>query len=87
MDFSNALAFLSRSSISSNCLSVIERDRASYSRWFYQTKPMVAFVLSLIGGVFILLGGGMMSMFAPFGFGEMMNATRGMEATHITADR
>ena len=48
---------------------------------------MVAFVLSLIGGVFILIGGGMMPMFAPFGFGEMMNATRGMEDTHITADR
>ena len=53
---------------------------------FIKQNPWFAFVLSLIGG-FILIGGGMMPMFAPFGFGEMMNATRGMEATHTTADR
>ena len=42
---------------------------------------MVAFVLSLIGGVFILIGGGMMPMFAPFGFGEMMNGYSGYGGT------
>ena len=36
-------------------------------------KPTAAFVLSLIGGIFILLGGGMMSMFLPYGVGGMMN--------------
>jgi hypothetical protein len=34
---------------------------------------MVAFILSLIGGIFILLGGGMMSMLGSFGYGGMMN--------------
>jgi hypothetical protein len=28
-----------------------------------QEKPSTAFILSLIGGIFVLLGGGMMSMF------------------------
>jgi len=39
-------------------------------------KPTIAFILSLIGGVFILLGGGMMSMLGmmgSYGFGGMMN--------------
>ena len=36
-------------------------------------KPTVAFILSLIGGVFILLGGGMMFMMGSYGFGGMMN--------------
>lgn len=36
-------------------------------------KPTVAFILSLIGGVFILLRGGMMSM-RSYGFSGMMNA-------------
>jgi hypothetical protein len=39
-------------------------------------KPTVAFILSLIGGIFILLGGGMMSMMGSFGYGGyggMMN--------------
>jgi len=36
-------------------------------------KPTVAFILSLIGGVFILLAGGMMSMMASYGYGGMMN--------------
>ena len=36
-------------------------------------KPTVAFILSLIGGIFILLGGGMMSMIGLYGFGGMMN--------------
>jgi len=40
-------------------------------------KPTVAFVLSLIGGIFILLGGGMMSMFLPYGGGGMMNGYSG----------
>ena len=40
-------------------------------------KPTVAFVLSLIGGIFILLGGGMMSMFSPFGLGGMMRGYLG----------
>jgi len=38
-------------------------------------KPTIAFILSLIGGIFILLGGGMMSMmgsyFGSYGFGMM----------------
>jgi hypothetical protein len=42
-----------------------------------EQKPTVAFVLSLIGGVFILLGGGMMSMFNPYGLGEMMRGYSG----------
>jgi len=36
-------------------------------------KPSVAFVLSLIGGVTLLLGGGMISMMGSYGFGGMMN--------------
>ena len=36
-------------------------------------KPTTAFVLSLIGGIFILLGGGMMSMMGSYGSGGMMN--------------
>lgn len=36
-------------------------------------KPTIAFVLSLIGGIFILLGGGLMSMMGSFGYGSMMN--------------
>jgi len=32
-------------------------------------KPTVAFILSLIGGIFILLGGGTMSMIGSFGYG------------------
>jgi hypothetical protein len=36
-------------------------------------KPTTAFILSLIGGLFILLGGGMMSMLGSYGFGGMMN--------------
>jgi len=36
-------------------------------------RPTAAFLLSLIGGIFILLGGGVMSMFGGFGgFGNMM---------------
>jgi hypothetical protein len=31
-----------------------------------------------VGGIFILLGGGVMSMFGPFGFGNMMGGYRGM---------
>jgi len=42
-----------------------------------EEKPTVAFVLSLIGGVFILLGGGMMSMFGPYSLGGMMNGYSG----------
>ncbi|MGD0690186.1 MAG: DUF6114 domain-containing protein [Candidatus Bathyarchaeia archaeon] len=42
-----------------------------------EEKPTIAFVLSLIGGIFILLGGGMMSMVGPFGFGGMMNGYSG----------
>jgi len=41
-------------------------------------KPTAAFLLSLVGGIFILLGGGVMSMFGPFGFGGMMGGYRGM---------
>lgn len=45
-------------------------------------RPTVAFMLSLIGGIFVLLGGGVMSMFgsfwfpSPYGFG-MMGGFRG----------
>ena len=42
-----------------------------------EDKPTVAFILSLIAGIFILLGGGMMSMFTPYGFGGMMNGYSG----------
>jgi hypothetical protein len=42
-----------------------------------EDKPIVAFVLSLIGGIFILVGGGMMSIMGPFGFGGMMNVYSG----------
>ena len=35
-------------------------------------RPTAAFLLSLVGGIFILLGGGVVSMFGPFGFGGMM---------------
>jgi len=38
-----------------------------------EEKPTVAFVLSLIGGIFILLGGGMLTMMGTFGYGGMMN--------------
>jgi hypothetical protein len=41
-------------------------------------RPTAAFLLSLVGGIFILLGGGVMSMFGPFGFGGMMGGYRGM---------
>jgi hypothetical protein len=41
-------------------------------------RPTAAFLLSLVGGIFILLGGGVMSMFGPFGFGNMMGGYRGM---------
>ena len=36
-------------------------------------KPTAAFILSLIGGVFILLGGGMRSMMGSYGYSGMMN--------------
>ena len=36
-------------------------------------KPTLAFVLSLLGGIFIILRGGMFSMMRSYGFGEMMN--------------
>ena len=39
-------------------------------------RPTAAFVLSLIGGIFILLGGGM-SMMGSYGFGGMMGGFRG----------
>jgi len=41
-------------------------------------RPTAAFLLSLVGGIFILLGGGVMSIFGPFGFGGMMGGYRGM---------
>jgi len=41
-------------------------------------RPTAAFVLSLVGGIFILVGGGAVSMFGPFGFGGMMGGFRGM---------
>ena len=44
-------------------------------------KPTVAFVLSLIGGIFILLGGGMMSMMSSYWFGGMMNGYWGYGMT------
>jgi hypothetical protein len=34
-------------------------------------KPTTAFVLSLLGGIFILLGGGVMSLFGFGGWGMM----------------
>ena len=37
-----------------------------------EERPTTAFVLSLVGGVFILLSGGMMSTIGSFGFGGMM---------------
>ncbi|MGA3406798.1 MAG: DUF6114 domain-containing protein [Candidatus Bathyarchaeia archaeon] len=40
-------------------------------------KPTTAFILSLIGGIFILLGGGMMSMIGSYGVGGMMNGYAG----------
>ena len=36
-------------------------------------KPTIAFILSLIGGIFILLGGGMFSITGSYGFGGIMN--------------
>jgi len=36
-------------------------------------KPMAAFILSLVGGAFMLLGGGMRSMMGAYGYGSMMN--------------
>jgi len=47
-------------------------DRDENQNMTAEEKPTVAFVLSLIGGIFILLGGGMMSMFNPYGLGGMM---------------
>lgn len=41
-------------------------------------RPTAAFLLSLVGGIFILVGGGAMSMFGRFGFGGMMGGFRGM---------
>jgi hypothetical protein len=41
-------------------------------------RPTAAFLLSLVGGIFILLGGGVMSMLGTFGFGGMMGGYRGM---------
>lgn len=48
-----------------------------------QEKPMAAFILSLIGGIFILLGGGTMSMVGGMmggfsGYGGMMGRGFGM---------
>ena len=44
------------------------------------SKPVAAFTLSLVAGVFILLGSVVMSMFA-LGFpGMMMGGTEGMQA-------
>jgi len=40
-------------------------------------KPTIAFVLSILAGIFILLGGGMMSMMGAFGYGGMMNGYYG----------
>ena len=40
-------------------------------------KPTAAYLLSLIGGVFIILGGGMVSMMGAFWFGGMMGGYRG----------
>ena len=42
-----------------------------------QEKPTTAFILSLIGGIFILLGVGMMSMVGSYGFGGMMGGFGG----------
>ena len=41
-------------------------------------RPTAAFVLSLVAGVFIMLGGGMMSMIGSFGFAGMMGGYGGM---------
>lgn len=38
-----------------------------------EEKPLAAFILSLIGGVFILLSGGMRSIMGYYGFGGMMS--------------
>jgi hypothetical protein len=40
-------------------------------------KPTAAYLLSMIGGIFIILGGGMMSMMGAFWFGGMMGGFRG----------
>jgi len=40
-------------------------------------KPTVAFILSLIGGITLLLGGGMISMMGSYSFGGMMKGYRG----------
>lgn len=40
-------------------------------------RPTTAFILSLIGGIFILLGGGMISMIGSYGFGGMMRGFSG----------
>jgi hypothetical protein len=40
-------------------------------------RPNTAFILSLIAGIFILLGGGMMSMIGSYGFGGMMGSYGG----------
>lgn len=40
-------------------------------------RPTTAFILSLIGGIFILLGGGMMSMIGSYGFSGMMGGFGG----------
>jgi hypothetical protein len=37
-------------------------------------KPTVAFILSLLGGIFLLLRGGMVFMTRWYGFGGMMNS-------------
>jgi hypothetical protein len=41
-------------------------------------RPTAAFLLSLVGGIFILVGGGAMSMFGRFGLGGMIGGFRGM---------
>jgi hypothetical protein len=41
-------------------------------------KPTAAFFLSLVGGIFILLGGGVMSTLGPFWFRGMMGGYGGM---------
>jgi hypothetical protein len=41
-------------------------------------RPTAAFLLSLVGGIFIVVGGGAMSMLGPFGYGGMMSGFRGM---------
>ncbi len=42
-----------------------------------QEKPTTAFILSLVSGIFILLGGGMMSMIGSYGFSGMMSGFGG----------